>query len=260
MAVKLLVTGASGVLGRRVAWIATQRGHEVRRASRIERDGSGWVRLDLVTGEGLAAAVRGCDAVVHCATDSGDHRRVDQQGTANLAGTAAAAGGVHVVYPGIVGSDVVPLAYYRSKIAAEDLITSSRAVPHTIRRFTQFHQLVWAMSLRLGRLPLVPVPRDTRFQVLDPSAAAASLVDAAESDPGGRLDDLGGPTAFEAADLVRSTLVASGIHRRQVRIGVPGIIGATFRAGANLTPNRDDAGRTWNEFVAERIQASERSA
>lgn len=254
------MTGASGVLGRRVAWIAQERGHDVRRASRSPRDTEGWVPLDLVSGDGLIPAVRGCDAVIHCATDPSAHRQVDQQGTANLIGTAAAAGSVHIVYPGIVGSDVIPYSYYRSKTAAEELLVSSAAVPHTIQRYTQFHQLIWAMTLRLARLPLVPVPRDTRFQVLDPSAAAARLVDAAEADPAGRLEDLGGPTAYEAVDLVRSVLSASGLRRRPIRVPLPGLVGASFRAGGNLTPNRDADGRTWNEFVEERIQASERSA
>ena len=256
---KILVIGASGVLGRRVAWIADGRGHDVVRASRTERSEAGWVTVDVVTGEGLASAVRNCDAVVHCATDRGAHEATDQRGTAAVIGTAAAAGGVHVVFPGVVGCDVIPYGYYRSKTSAERMLADSK-VPHTIQRFTQFHQLIWAVALRLARLPVVIVPRDTRFQVLDPSAAAASLVDAAEQGPSGRLDDLGGPHAYEARDLARSVVAANGMRRKILPVNAPGLIGASLRAGANLTPNRDADGATWNEFVETRLaQASDRS-
>lgn len=246
---RILVTGASGVLGRRVARLGAEKGHDVVRASRVARDEPGWVTCDLVTGSGLPRAVEGVDAVVHCASDARNHRRVDVDGTAAL---LAAAPDVPIAYPGIVGSDVIPTPYYRSKQAAEALLERS-STPHAIQRFTQFHQLIWMRVVRRSRYPVVPAAKGTRFQVLDPGAAAASLISALEEGASGHLPDLGGPRAYEAEDLARSVLTAVGTRRPVITFNRPGIVGAAFRAGGNLTPNRDETGITWNEFVAGRL-------
>jgi glycosyltransferase involved in cell wall biosynthesis/nucleoside-diphosphate-sugar epimerase len=74
---KLLVTGASGFLGRYVVAEAVRRGHAVRAVVRGCGDGldreAEIVRADLRSRRGLVDAVRGVDAVIHlAATKSGD--------------------------------------------------------------------------------------------------------------------------------------------------------------------------------------------
>lgn len=250
---KVLVTGASGVLGTHVSRVAVERGHTVRRLSRSSTVRAGWLSGDLATGDGVIAAVEGVDVVIHCATDPRHHKATDVVGTSRLLDAALASGGPHIVYPGIVGSDVIPLGYYRSKTTAERMLEASDC-PVTIQRYTQFHDRLWHVLKALTRARIVPIPNDTRFQVLDAAAAARRLVAAAESPSAGRLPDLGGPTVYDVRDLARSVATALGRTRRIIRINVPGLIGATFRAGGNLTENRDDTGSTWNEFVAEKLR------
>jgi uncharacterized protein YbjT (DUF2867 family) len=226
-----------------------------RRADSEIVDGATLVVADLETGWGLADALDETRAVVHCATHSRDHRLVDLEGTRRLVEVASRSGSPHLLYPGIVGSDIIPLHYYGSKLAAEDLIIQS-GLPWTILRATQFHQLVWMMIGRLARLPVLPVPNDTRFQVIDPAEVARRLVDSMESGPAGRLPDVGGPHAYEAADLARSYLGAAGKRRVVWAVNYPGIAWAAFRAGANLTPNRA-GGETWNQMVGRQIVRSD---
>ena len=68
---RLLVTGAAGVLGGAVARAAATRGHEVIRLVRAsgaaERPGQRTVVADLSTPDAAAGALEGVDAVVHCA-------------------------------------------------------------------------------------------------------------------------------------------------------------------------------------------------
>lgn len=249
---EVLVTGASGVLGRKVARLATANGHTVRRLSRSAREGDGWLMGDVATGEGLNHAVTGVDVIIHCASDPRRHTRTDRTGTKNLVEAAQKSGGVPIVFPGIVGSDVIPLGYYKSKTAAESALELSGS-PYTIQRFTQFHDLLWFVLGILTKSPIVPVPNDTRFQVLDSEVAARCLVAAAEGPPAGRLPDLGGPTVYDVKDLARSVAVAHGRRRRVIGINVPGLVGAAFRAGGNLTEHRDETGATWNDFVAKQL-------
>ena len=165
----------------------------------------------------------------------------------------ASAPEAHVLYPGIVGSDLIPTPYYRIKTATEEALT--RHGRWTVLRATQFHQLIWHWYTTPSRNPFLFVPRETRYQVIDPLEVARHLADLAEGAPQGRVDDIGGPTAYEAADLARSCLSAVASTRRVLRYAKPGVVGAALRAGANLTPKRA-GGQTWNQYLERQMQGS----
>ena len=97
------------------------------------------------------------------------------------------------------------------------------------------------------------VPAGMRFQPIDPAAVAVRLVDLVEAGPAGRVPDVGGPHAYEAKALAGSYLAATGTRRWILPVNQPGIAGAAFRAGANLTPNKVTDATSWNEFVAARM-------
>ena len=72
---KVFVTGATGVVGRRAVPLLVQAGHEVtavartpEKAAAVERAGARPVRVDLFDAEGVRCAVAGHDAVVNLAT------------------------------------------------------------------------------------------------------------------------------------------------------------------------------------------------
>src|SRR5690348_9625200 len=101
---KILVTGATGKVGSRLARRLAQRDDRVRALVRDEARAGALrdARVELVTGDlldkdSLAAAVRGVDAVVHCAaffrgaTPEQAHA-VNDLGTQHLANAARAAG------------------------------------------------------------------------------------------------------------------------------------------------------------------------
>lgn len=100
---KILVTGATGKVGSRLARRLADRGHHVRalvrdpgRADALRRHSVELVRGDLLDVASLAAAVLGVDAVVHCAaffrgaTPEQAHA-VNDVGTQHLASAARAA-------------------------------------------------------------------------------------------------------------------------------------------------------------------------
>lgn len=251
----VLVTGARGTLGRRVVSELADRAHAVRAMSRrhpFEDERVNSMFVDLETGLGLPDAVDGVDAIVHCATRPRDARRVDGDGTRRLVEAATRVGRPHVLFPSVVGCDVIPVRYYRVKQESEEVLARS-GLPWTVLRATQFHQTVWGLLSRLARLPVMLVPHDTRAQPLDPSVVARRLVETAEAGPAQRLQDIGGAHAYDARDLARSFLGATGRRRRILRVNYPGITGAALRAGGNLTPNRSEEGAGWNDFVAEKM-------
>ena len=248
----VLVTGGTGLLGRRVVRALAADGHAVRVLGRSPAGppvpGVELSLADLSTGAGLPEAVAGAGAIVHCATDPRRSRAVDVDGTGRLLDAARRAGRPHVVHVSIVGVDRIPVSYYRDKLAAEEAIARS-GLPWTVLRATQFHEFVEELLDRLGRLPVVPVPRGWRVQPIDVEEVARALVDAVATGPAGRLPDLGGPEVFPVAELVRDRLRRTGRHRPVVEVPLPGALSAALRAGADLAPGNRSGGRTWREFL-----------
>ena len=199
---RVLVTGGSGSLGSEVVAELGRRGHEARPASR--RTG-----VDLSTGAGLAEAVAGVDAVVHCATAPQSPRRVDVDGTGRLV-SALARQPVppHLVHISIVGCDRSPFPYYRAKTEVEQRLAGWDG-PVTVVRATQFHPFAAAVAqlLMVGRTALSI--GDMAVQPADIPWVANHLVDIATGlAPQGfsRATDLAGPdvlTMAEVAEMVR---------------------------------------------------------
>ena len=249
---EVLVTGGTGVLGRRVVDRLRATGREVRVMSR--GGGPGTVRGDLETGENLRPALRGVNTIVHCATNPFKSRQTDVGGTELLLHEAAGAGVSHVVFISIVGVDRNPhFPYYRVKLDAESVVERS-PVPWTILRATQFHDLVLGAGRFLVHLPIVlPIPRGFRFQPMDVGEAADRLVELALSSPAGRVPDVGGPEVLTSAELARAYLRTVGLRKRLVELPLPGKAARAFRKGAQICPDRKYGTIRWEEFLREKF-------
>jgi dihydroflavonol-4-reductase len=147
--VKALVTGATGLIGNRVAHLLQQAGHEVTalvrnpiRAEKVIDEGVRLIQGDITNKSSVAAAVEGMDWVFHAAgmpeqyqADPGIFDAVNRGGTVNTLEAAYAAGVKRVVYTSTQdvfaaepGGTLVetrldhapkPTAYERSKVAAD---------------------------------------------------------------------------------------------------------------------------------------------
>jgi len=145
---KILVTGATGKVGSRLAKRLAQRGHQIRalvrdqtRARALLADGIELAPGDLLELDSLATVVRGVDTVVHCAaffrgaTDEQAHA-VNDLGTQHLANAARAASVKRFVFtstglvygpnggrPAREDDPCAPLdGYPKSKLAAEHFL------------------------------------------------------------------------------------------------------------------------------------------
>jgi uncharacterized protein YbjT (DUF2867 family) len=245
----ILVTGGTGSLGRFVVTRLVADGHDVRCLSRRPEPAGArpfsWVTADLYAGDGVARAVRGVDAIVHCATMLG---RKDVAVTRRLIDAASASGTPHLVYPSIVGCDQIPLGYYRTKAECERLIESS-GLPWTILRATQFHSLFTRLVDALRRSPVLPIPSGWRSQPVAAAAVADRLAELVDV-PHGRVADLGGPDTLEWTELIRQVLAARGQRRIVLPVPVVGRIARGFRAGRNLLgPDGEIRGGTFAEYL-----------
>jgi uncharacterized protein YbjT (DUF2867 family) len=199
--------------------------------------------------------VEGAEIIVHCAGSS----KGDEDKALNLVRAASRAGARHLVYISVVGADRVPVAgrvdramfgYFESKLGAERAVAES-GVPWTTLRATQFHDLMLTTAQGMARLPVIPVPSGFQFQPVDAGEVADRLVELALGPPAGLVPDIAGPRVYPMAELVRGYLRARGKRRPMVPLRLPGTAARSFRAGANLAPERAVGHRTWEEFLAE---------
>lgn len=252
----VLVTGATGVLGRELVPRVAAEGHRVRAMSRrADADRAGgeveWAQADLLSGEGIEAAVAGVSTILHAASSpAGRTREVDVDGTRKLLEAGKAAGVGHFYYISIVGADKVRYPYYQHKVDAEKVIEAS-GVPFTILRATQFHSLLDTFLRTLFKLgPFLILPRGVRFQLIDAGEVADHMVHTMKNGPSGRIPDIGGPSVEMLPDIARAWLTATG--KRLLRVPVPAPPGAVAdMAKGYLTTPENKTGRvTWAQWLA----------
>ncbi|OBG96142.1 LysR family transcriptional regulator [Mycobacterium sp. E3251] len=209
---KVLVIGGSGLIGSQVVANLTELGHEAVSAS--PRSG-----VDSVTGEGLAEAVAGVDAVVDVSNspsfDDDPVMRFFTTSTKNLLAAEREAGVQHHVALSIVGADRAPdSGYMRAKVAQEKLIEES-GQPYSIVRATQFFEFVEAIadSATEGHTVRLPV---AAFQPIAAKDVAAAVTRATVGDPTNGITNIAGPEKRGMDEFIRAALAASNDQRQVV--------------------------------------------
>jgi 2-alkyl-3-oxoalkanoate reductase len=288
--VKVLVTGASSLIGRRTVERLVGRGDEV---STLQRRPTG---LDVVETlgsitdrSGVASACSGHDAVVHLAAKVGvtgswaEYRDVNVDGTANLIEAARTAGVhtfVHVSSPSVahagrslVGAPAEPADpettrghYARSKAMAERLALAATSDAMSVVAIRP--HLVWGPGdtqlvgriverARRGRLVLVGSGSalvDTTY-VDNAADALVAAVDAGHR-LGGRAFVVSNGEPRTVAELVHRIVDAAGIDwsERRVPTGLARLIGAVAERVWDTTGRDDDPPMT--SFLAEQLSTA----
>lgn len=161
---KILVTGATGKVGSRLAKRLAQRGDHVRALVRDEARAADLreARIELVQGDlrevdSLAAAVRGVDAVVHCAAffrgaTPEEAHAVNDFGTRNLGSAARAASVMRFIFTS-TGLVYGPTG---GRLAQEDdPCAPTAAYPESKLAAERFLLAIEGLDVRVLRLPFV---------------------------------------------------------------------------------------------------------
>ena len=171
----VLVTGATGFIGRRLMRALVAEGHTVKAMTRRPDDYSGPgvpVFGDVFDAGTLAAPMEGVDAAVYLvhSLDDNDFERKDAEAAKGFGLAAAASGVRQIVYVGGLGKDGDDLSpHLRSRREVERLLGTS-GVPVTVLRaaiVVGAGGISWEMTRQLVKnLPAMVVPRwaDTRTQ------------------------------------------------------------------------------------------------
>jgi uncharacterized protein YbjT (DUF2867 family) len=131
---RIVVIGGSGLIGSKLVTELGGRGHQTVAASPD-------TGVNMLTGEGLAAAVAGASVVVDVSSapsfEAAAVLEIFDTSTRNLLAAEAAAGVGHHVALSVVGAERLSNGgYFRAKLAQEELIAVS-SIPYSIVRATQ---------------------------------------------------------------------------------------------------------------------------
>jgi uncharacterized protein YbjT (DUF2867 family) len=243
---RIVVAGATGNIGGLTVAALEHAGHDVVRISRS-------LGVDLITADGLDAALTGVEAVIDTtsyeAADRDDAVAYLATTTRNLLAAEERAGVRHHVLLSIAGVDRIEgNAHYAAKREQERLV-SEGPVPWTIARATQFHDFaatVTSWTEHDGVAEIAPL----LVQPIAPADVADILAEIAAGAPQGRYRDVAGPEPQDLVDMARRTGDARG-HAVELRPTWSSLLGPEM-AGDVLLPGEGAriAPTTFDEWLA----------
>ena len=236
---RILLTGATGYIGGRLAPMLLDAGHRVRCLTRSPdklRDVDWAARTEIVQGDALDRAdldqaMEGVDLVyylVHAIGSGGDFEERDRRAASNLARAAAAAGVRRIVYLGGLrpGSDETASPHLASRAEVGQILLDG-PVPAVVLQAgviigsgsASFEMLRYLTE----RLPIMVTPRwvTSRVQPIAVRDVLSYLVGSATMPEGtNRRFDIAGPDVLTYRDMMQRYARIAGLRRRVI-IPVP---------------------------------------
>jgi uncharacterized protein YbjT (DUF2867 family) len=240
---RIAVAGATGRAGRHVVDLLAADGHEVVPISRSQG-------VDVITGEGLEAALAGVDSIIDVATGPSPEEQPATEffrtATRNLQEVGERAGVERIVVASIVGTDRFDGGYGAAKVAHERAMLSG-PVPALILRATQFHELVaqlteWGLQGDVSYVPRM------RTQLVASRTVAQALVDLATG-PGDAptITEIGGPREESLVETAQLLAAHRGTPARVEGVSAPE---EAYETGGLLPgPDAILAGPTFEEWL-----------
>lgn len=211
----VLVTGATGFIGRRLVPSLIEAGHEVRAMTRRPEsyDGPGVpVGADVGDRASLDAALAGVDVAIYLvhSLDDPDFERKDADAARNFGAAAADAGVRQIVYMGGLGADDEHLsAHLRSRREVEGLLGEA-GVPVTVLRaaiVVGAGGISWELTRQLVKnLPAMVVPKwvGTMTQPIALDDVVRYLAGVIGQEAAlGRVFEIGGPEQMSYLEMLQ---------------------------------------------------------
>ncbi|GAA1531977.1 NAD(P)H-binding protein [Actinomadura kijaniata] len=250
---KFAVVGATGRVGRHVVELLRAEGHRVVSVSRS-------TGVDVVTGEGLAEALRGVDVIIDVAStpspDQDEATKFFTSAARNLHEAGQAAGVRWMLVVSIIGIDGAKAGYNAAKLAHERAALAG-PLPVRILRAAQFDEFVepylrWGTQGEVAYLPRM------RTQLVAARAVAAELAamatgPAPTAPATAPFPEVAGPREETMAGAARLVAARRGLQVEIREVVDPDDPDAGMYADGALLPGAHAtlAGPTFEEWLTE---------
>jgi len=237
----ILVTGATGLLGRHLVPTLLDAGWDVRclvrdtnRARALLGEEPEFCSGDVTVPDKLSKACRGAEIVVHLVAvirEQGKvtYERVNVQGTLNIVQAAEAAGCRRFIHLSVLGvQDAPAYRYVYSKWLGEQVVKKSSLEwiifrPSLLygKGFGFFDRMEQSLKFNIPPFAVVPAAR-TRFQPLAAQDLASCIATAVRNhDSVKEVYELGGPEYLNYAEMLDIWLKVKGWKRIKLLIPLP---------------------------------------
>jgi uncharacterized protein YbjT (DUF2867 family) len=243
---KIAVVGATGRVGHHLVDVLGERGHDVVPISRTHG-------VDVITGEGVAAALAGVECIVDTATGPSPEQQAATDffttATRNLQQAGQDAGVKWIVVVSIINTDRLKGGYAVAKVAHEQAMVSG-PIPARVLRAAQFHEFVeqlvqWGTQ---GETAYVPKMRTQLVAARTVAEALADLAVDPGSAPGPTLE-VAGPREESLVEMAKLLVRRRGNSLRIDAVSDP-VDGAANESGVLLPgPDARLGGPTFEEWL-----------
>ena len=199
---KIVVVGGTGLIGSKVVEILKSKGRDVLPAA----PNTG---VNTLTGEGLAAALKGSDVVIDVTNSPSfdDAAAMDffTRSSRNLLqGEAVARTRHHVALSVVATERLQQSGYFRAKLAQERAIEAS-GIPYTLLHATQFFEFIRgiAQTATVNKKVLLP---PVEFQPMAARDVAEFLAEASLAMPRNAMIEVAGPVKYRMDQLTARVL------------------------------------------------------
>lgn len=230
---KIVVIGGTGRIGSKVVARLRKQGHDVLAAAPS-------TGVDILTGDGLAAAMAGANVVIDLANSPSfeDAAALSFFRTAghNVLTAGAQAGVAHHLALSVVGTEKLQASgYFRAKLAQEQLIREA-GIPYTIIHSTQFYEFLPAIvqsaaddsAVRLSTALVQPIAS------VDVAEAVAHY---ALQAPANGVVEIAGPEREPLAELAQRFMSVTGDPRDVIADRDTPYFGARLDTGTLVPAN-----------------------
>jgi uncharacterized protein YbjT (DUF2867 family) len=245
---RIAVAGATGRVGKHIAAVLAERGYGVAAMSRARG-------VDVITGAGLDAALRGAAAIIDASTGPSPEEAAATEffttAAANLQAAGQRAGVRRIVTVSIVGTNRSRGGYGVAKLAHE-AATLAGPVPAGILRATQFHEFVaqlldWGTSGDVGYVPQM------RTQIVAARAVAEVAADLATAPELGDVlfTEVAGPRVESMPELAALFAARRGYPAKVEGVSDPANPDRDLYEGGGMLPGPGAivAGPTFEEWL-----------
>lgn len=248
---RIAVAGATGRVGRHTVDVLNEGGHDVVAISRSNG-------VDVITGDGLAAALEGVEIVIDTSTgpsaEQGPATEFFTTATRNLGEAGGKAGVRRLVVVSIIGTDRATAGYGAAKQAHERAALAG-PVPARILRAAQFHEFVEVL-MGWGRQGDVIYLPKMRTQIVAARTVAEALAAMALSpEPeGARPAEIAGPREEYLPDLAQLVAAKRGEQVKIEAVSNPADPDDALNSDGGLlpSPHATLAGPTFAEWLEAR--------
>lgn len=233
----ILVTGATGFIGRHVVVALRAAGHTVRCATRsptrarADAPDLDWIAVDVLRTETIVTALAGCDAAVFLVHAMGpghhdDFPELERKSAEAFAAAAAAAGVRRIVYLGGVVPEVSASRHLRSRQRTGEILRAGSVETIELRAAMVIGagSASWVMVRDLARrLPAMVLPRwlrNTSFPIAIEDVVYAIVAAISLRSRGSRIYELPGRERVTHRDMLIRVAAAMGHHRFMINVPI----------------------------------------